>query len=82
MNKKRKVLDLGPSSDKSVDYTDYAHHLAKKIGKKNFHKITGKNIDIIPSIFKIEWIKNNERNIFNKTNKFLDVQSFLIWFLI
>ena len=56
--------------------------LSKKIGKKNFHKITGKNIDIIPSIFKIEWIKHNERNIFNKTYKFLDVQSFLIWFLI
>jgi ribose 5-phosphate isomerase B len=37
INKKRKVLDLGPSSDKSVDYTDYAHHLAKKIGKKNNH---------------------------------------------
>ncbi|MBO05710.1 MAG: hypothetical protein CMI58_01495 [Parcubacteria group bacterium] len=53
----------------------------KTIGLKKIHQITGKNIDIIPSIYKIVWIKNNEKKIFYKTYKFLDVQSYLVWFL-
>ena len=55
--------------------------LSKKIGLKKIHQITGKNIDVIPSVYKIEWIKNNEKKIFNQTYKFLDVQSYLVWFL-
>ena len=29
--KKQKIVDLGPSSDNSVDYPDYAHKLSKKV---------------------------------------------------
>ena len=29
-SKKQKIVDLGPSSDKSVDYPDYAQKLSKK----------------------------------------------------
>ena len=34
LKKKYKVLDLGPKNSKSVDYPDYAHHLAKRITTK------------------------------------------------
>ena len=37
-SKNQKIVDLGPSSSKSVDYPDYAHKLSKKVAgnKKNF----------------------------------------------
>ena len=34
-SKKQKIVDLGPSSDKSVDYPDYAHKLSKKVASNN-----------------------------------------------
>ena len=30
-SKKQKIVDLGPSSNNSVDYPDYAHKLSKKV---------------------------------------------------
>ena len=33
--KKQKIVDIGPSSDKSVDYPDYARKLSKKISSNN-----------------------------------------------
>ena len=30
-SKKQKIIDIGPSSTKSVDYPDYAHKLSKKV---------------------------------------------------
>ena len=37
-SKKQKIVDLGPSSDKSVDYPDYAQKLSKKVSlnSRNF----------------------------------------------
>ena len=35
VKKEKKVFDLGPKNQNSVDYTDYAHLLAKKVGKKS-----------------------------------------------
>ena len=37
-SKKQKIVDLGPSTDKSVDYPDYAHKLSKKVSSniRNF----------------------------------------------
>ena len=40
---------------------------SKKVGTKKMLQITGKNIDIIPTVYKIEWIKKNEKEIFKKT---------------
>ena len=34
-SKKQKIVDLGPSTDKSVDYPDYASKLSKKISSNN-----------------------------------------------
>ena len=31
-SKKKKIIDLGPSSNNRVDYPDYAHKLSKKVG--------------------------------------------------
>ena len=33
--KKQKIVDLGPISDKSVDYPDYAHKLSKKVSSNS-----------------------------------------------
>ena len=35
IRRKKKVLDLGPNSDSSVDYPDYAHRLSRKIKNNN-----------------------------------------------
>ena len=34
-SKKQKIVDLGPSSSKSVDYPDYAHKLSKKVSSNS-----------------------------------------------
>ena len=34
-SKKKKIVDLGPSSDKSVDYPDYAQKLSKKVSSNS-----------------------------------------------
>ena len=34
-SKKQKIIDLGPSSVKSVDYPDYAHKLSKKVSSNS-----------------------------------------------
>ena len=34
-SKKQNIVDLGPSTDKSVDYPDYARKLSKKISSNN-----------------------------------------------
>ena len=34
-SKKKKIVDIGPSTDKSVDYPDYARKLSKKISSNN-----------------------------------------------
>jgi len=34
-SKNQKIIDLGPSSDKSVDYPDYAHKLSKKVSSNS-----------------------------------------------
>ena len=34
-SKNRKIVDLGPSSNKSVDYPDYAHKLSKKVSSNS-----------------------------------------------
>ncbi len=38
LKKEFKFLDLGPFSDKSVDYPDYAKKLSKKIETKNYDR--------------------------------------------
>tara|TARA_B100000686_G_scaffold301961_1_gene337699 strand:+ start:16397 stop:16828 length:432 start_codon:yes stop_codon:yes gene_type:complete len=35
IRRKKKVLDLGPNSNNSVDYPDYAHRLSRKIKNNN-----------------------------------------------
>ena len=34
-SKKQKIIDLGPNSNNSVDYPDYAHKLSKKVASHN-----------------------------------------------
>ena len=34
-SKNQKIVDLGPSSSKSVDYPDYAHKLSKKVSSNS-----------------------------------------------
>ena len=35
LSKKLKIIDLGPKSNKSVDYPDYAHELSKKVASNS-----------------------------------------------
>jgi xylulokinase len=48
-------------------------------GKDQFQKITGKHLSGNLSIAKITWLREMEPEIFQRTFKYLDVQSFLVY---
>ena len=47
-------------------------------GGERSHAINGKPLDVIPCLFRIIWMRENERDIFARTAKFADVHAFLV----
>ena len=48
------------------------------MGGNRIHEITGRPKDPCPCLYRILWLKKNERKIFDQVNCFADVQSFLV----
>jgi sugar (pentulose or hexulose) kinase len=48
------------------------------IGEDRIHRITGKPKDYAPVVYRLAWMKENEKDLFNKVGKFCDVQSYLV----
>jgi len=69
------ILWMDGRAGKQISY------LSDIFGKDRFHKLTGKPISSNLSVTKLVWLLENEPEVFNKTNKFLDVQAFLVYHL-
>jgi len=52
--------------------------LEQAFGQEEFHRLTGKRLSVNLTIAKIAWLKEFRPELFARTFKFLDVQSFLV----
>jgi xylulokinase len=51
---------------------------AKIIGEDHIHQITGKPKDYAPVVYRLAWMKDNERDLFRKVANFCDVHTYLV----
>ena len=51
---------------------------ADKFGKENIHRITGRPPDLTPCLYRFLWMKENEPQIYARTQCFVDVQAYLV----
>lgn len=51
---------------------------AEKFGAANIHRITGRPPDLTPGLYRFQWLKENEPEVWKKTAHFIDVQSYLV----
>jgi sugar (pentulose or hexulose) kinase len=51
---------------------------AKIIGDDRIHQITGKPKDYAPVVYRLAWMKENERDLFRKVASFCDVHTYLV----
>jgi sugar (pentulose or hexulose) kinase len=49
------------------------------IGEDRLHRITGKPKDYAPVVYRLAWMKENEKDLFNKVAKFCDVHTYLVY---
>ena len=48
------------------------------MGEGRIHQLTGRPKDPCPCLYRVLWLKNHEREIFDKVKCFADVQAFLV----
>lgn len=51
---------------------------AERLGADNIHRITGRPPDITPSVYRLLWMKQQRPDIYERTDFFVDVQSYLV----
>jgi xylulokinase len=51
---------------------------AKIIGDDRIHQITGKPKDYAPVVYRLAWMKDNERDLFRQVANFCDVHTYLV----
>lgn len=49
------------------------------IGEDRIHQITGKPKDYAPVVYRLAWMKENEKDLFRKVAKFCDVHTYLVY---
>jgi xylulokinase len=52
---------------------------AALIGEDRIHKITGKPKDYAPVVYRLAWMRENEKELFRKVAKFCDVHTYLVY---
>jgi xylulokinase len=52
--------------------------LAAALGGTNIHRITGKPLDLTPSLGRIAWLRDYEPRTYDRTGMFCDVQAYLV----
>lgn len=52
--------------------------LSESFGAERLHRITGKPVDITPTVYRISWLARNEPDALERTAKLLDAHSFLV----
>jgi xylulokinase len=51
---------------------------ASLIGEDRIHQITGKPKDYAPVVYRLAWMRENEKELFRKVAKFCDVHTYLV----
>jgi sugar (pentulose or hexulose) kinase len=51
------------------------------IGGDRIHQITGKPKDYAPVVYRLAWMKENEKDLFRKVAKFCDVHTYLAYII-
>ncbi len=51
---------------------------SKAIGVETIHRITGRYPDLTPTIYRLDWMRQHERETFERTACFADVQCYLV----
>ncbi|EAU39694.1 xylulokinase protein [Fulvimarina pelagi HTCC2506] len=51
---------------------------ADRMGREWLHRATGKPIDVIPVIYRLDWLRRNEPSVLERATQILDVQGFLV----
>ena len=51
---------------------------ADSFGADNIHRITGRPPDVTPCLYSFLWVKENEPDVWQKTDCFVDVQAYLV----
>jgi sugar (pentulose or hexulose) kinase len=57
----------------------YVDRFAEIIGENRIHQITGKPKDYAPVVYRLAWMKENEKDLFRKVIKFCDVHTYLVY---
>lgn len=52
--------------------------LGNSVGVDTIHRITGRHPDLTPTIYKLDWMRQHEPELFRKTACFADVQCYLV----
>jgi len=58
---------------------DNVDKFASIIGEEQIHRITGKPKDYAPVVYRLDWMKENEKDLFAKVAKFCDVHTYLVY---
>jgi xylulokinase len=58
---------------------DEVEPFAKIIGKDKIHSITGKPVDYAPVVYRLEWMKKHEPDLFKNIGMICDVQTYIVW---
>ncbi len=53
--------------------------LASEIGADVIHNISGRPVDIIPPLYRLAWLRENEPHAFEQTVSFTDVHAYLVF---
>lgn len=53
------------------------HNFGKTFGPARVHAISGKPLDIIPCLYRMIWLKENEADLFAKAGRFSEVHGYL-----
>lgn len=51
---------------------------SKRFGANRIHQISGRPADITPCLYRLEWMRENEPEIYARTAYFVDVQAYLV----
>ena len=61
---------------------DTVETFSKRFGADRIHQISGRPADITPCLYRFEWMRQNEPEIYAKTAYFVDVQAYLVKHLV
>lgn len=57
---------------------DQLARIDRLFGSTRIHRVTGKPVDVTPSVYRILWLQEHEREVVEEAARYLDVHAFLV----